>query len=142
MPALWQRKEELLPYVALHEAGHAVMGRTLGAIITSVELPMEFETGYAGQVSYRWPFCRIPRDRDNLLITLAGPAVSLVVKDPLPLWHSRGDIKDAETIVSAYVPKDRSKQVVIDLLVEVVDLINNSPTFMKSVYEEALRFTQ
>ncbi len=125
--------DERLVRVALHEAGHAVMAQERGAIVTDVILPLNFETGIGGQCTCCFPFCRLPRDWDHLMIALAGPAVSIITCDPFPLSASRRDFDHAQTIISRYPQQSPSMDRVLELLDEVVQIIHQTPGFMSRV---------
>ncbi len=125
--------DELLVRVALHEAGHVVMAQERGAIVTDVILPLNFETGTGGQYTYCFPFCLLPRDWDHLMIALAGPAVSIITRDPFPLSASRGDFDHAQTIISRYPQQSPSMDRILELLDEVVQIIHQTPGFMSRV---------
>lgn len=135
-------RDELLVRVALHEAGHVVMAQERGAIVTDVILPLSFEAGIGGQITYCFPFCRLPRDRDELLIALAGPAVSLITGDPFPLYASRGDFEDVKAILSRYPLGSSPMDMTLELLDEVVQIIHRTPGFMSRVTEMAQKILE
>lgn len=135
-------RDELLVHVALHEAGHVVMAQERGAIVTDVILPLSFEAGIGGWFTYCFPFCRLPRDRDKLLIALAGPAVSLITGDPCALYASRGDFEAVKEILSRYPLGSPPMDTALELLDEVVQIIHRTPGFMNRVTEMAQKILE
>ncbi|WP_417811960.1 hypothetical protein [Thalassospira alkalitolerans] len=109
------------------------MAQQRGAVVTNVILPLDFEAKIGGQFTYCFPFCRVPRDWDNLMIALAGPAVSIITGDPFPLSASSGDFKGVQAIIARYPQGTPSMDVVLELLDEVIQTIHQTPGFMDRV---------
>jgi predicted nucleic acid-binding protein len=125
---------EELQRIALHEAGHAVMAREMGLIVTDISLSKDPPGPLC---AYVWPLCRYPHDREYLKVTLAGPAVSILTGDPQALSASRGDLKAAQQVVSKHLTDEEPLNVVLGLLDDVTRQIRNHPTFMSRVNELA-----